>query len=156
MAIELTLSIIKPDAVSKGHMGDILARFEKNGLRIVAAKMSLLSRWQVEQIYGIHKGRPFYQDLVQFMTSGPVMLTVLEGEDAVAKNREIMGNTDPHLALPGTIRADFGTAANRNAVHGSDGPDRARYEIACLFERGEIYSHIWLPERERHHQSAGS
>ena len=142
MAIELTLSIIKSDAVSKGHMGDILARFEKNGLRIVAAKMSLLSRWQVEQIYGIHKGRPFYQDLVQFMTSGPVMLTVLEGEDAVAKNREIM--------------ADFGTAANRNAVHGSDSPDRARYEIACLFERGEIYSQIWLPERERHHQSAGS
>jgi nucleoside-diphosphate kinase len=156
MAIELTLSIIKPDAVSKGHMGDILARFEKDGLRIAAAKISLLSRWQVEQIYGIHKGRPFYQDLLQFMTSGPVMLAVLEGEDAVAKNREIMGNTDPHLALPGTIRADFGTAANRNAVHGSDGPDRARYEIACLFEVGEIYSQIWLPERERHHQSVGS
>src|SRR5205823_12909290 len=119
MAIELTLSIIKPDAVSKGHMGDILARFEKNGLRIVAAKLSLLSRWQVEQIYGIHKGRPFYQDLVQFMTSGPVMLGVLEGEDAVAKNREIMGNTDPHVATPGSIRADFGTASNRNAGHGS-------------------------------------
>jgi nucleoside-diphosphate kinase len=156
MAIELTLSIIKPDAVSKGHMGDILARFEKNGLRIVAAKISLLSRWQVEQIYGIHKGRPFYQDLLQFMTSGPVMLAVLEGEDAVAKNREIMGNTDPHLATPGTIRADFGTAANRNAVHGSDGPDRAHYEIACLFEVGEVYSQIWLPERERYHQSVGS
>lgn len=156
MAIELTLSIIKPDAVSKHHVGDILSRFERQGLRIVAAKLTLLSRWQVEKIYGIHKGRPFYQDLLQFMTSGPVMLLVLEGEDAVAKNREVMGNTDPSLAKPGTIRADFGTATNRNAVHGSDSLESACYEIGCLFEPGEIYSQIRLSECERYYQSAGA
>ncbi len=156
MAIELTLSIIKPDAVSKGHIGDILSRFEREGLRIVAAKLTRLPPWQVEKIYGIHEGRPFYQDLLQFMTSGPVMLLVLEGENAVAKNREVMGNTDPRLASPGTIRADFGTAANRNAVHGSDSLANARYEIACLLEPGEIYSQIRLPEYERYYQSAGA
>ena len=156
MAIELTLSIIKPDAVSKNHIGDILSRFERCGLRIVAAKLSLLSRWQVEKIYGIHQGRPFYPDLLQFMTSGPVMLLVLEGEAAVAKNREVMGNTDPSLAKPGTIRADFGTAPNRNAVHGSDSLENACYEIGCLFEPDEIYSQTRLPECERYYQSAGA
>src|SRR5919106_665719 len=156
MAIELTLSIIKPDAVLKNHIGDILSRFERQGLRIVAAKLTRLSRWQVEKIYGIHEGRPFYQDLLQFMTSGPGMLVALEGENAVAKNREIIGNTDPRLASPGTIRADFGTAANRNAVHGSDSLESACYEIGCLFEPGEIYSQTQLPEGGRYYPSAGA
>jgi len=156
MALELTFSIIKPDAVGKNHIGEILARFEKNGLRIVAAKMLTLTRQQVESLYGIHEGRPFYSDLLQFMSSGPSVALVLEGENAVAKAREVIGLTNPAEAAPGTIRADFGTASNRNAVHGSDAPDTARYEISCLFEPNEIYSQVSLTASERRYQSAGS
>ena len=136
MAIERTLSIIKPDAVSKNVIGEIYSRFEKAGLRIVAAKMLHLSREQAGAFYAVHKERPFYNDLVAFMTSGPVMVQALEGEDAIAKNREIMGATDPSKAAPGTIRADFAKTVDENAVHGSDGPDTAKIEIAFFFPEG--------------------
>ncbi len=133
MAIERTLSIIKPDAVGKNAIGAIYARFEKAGLRIVAARMMHLTRAQAEGFYAVHRERPFFADLVAFMSSGPVMVQVLEGEQAIAKNREVMGATNPKAAAPGTIRADFAASIDENAVHGSDGPDTARAEIAYFF-----------------------
>jgi nucleoside-diphosphate kinase len=136
MAIERTLSIIKPDAVGKNVIGEIYSRFEKAGLRIVAARMLHLTREQAGAFYAVHEERPFYADLVAFMTSGPVMVQVLEGEGAIAKNREVMGATDPAKAAPGTIRADFARTVDENAVHGSDGPDTAKAEIAFFFPEG--------------------
>ena len=138
MAIERTLSIIKPDAVAKNLIGEIYNRFEKNGLRIIAACMLQLSRSQAEGFYAVHRERPFYKDLVEFMTSGPVIVQVLEGENAINKNRELMGATNPRDAAPGTIRADFATTVDENAVHGSDGPDTAKQEIAFFFGDGGL------------------
>lgn len=140
MAVERTLSIIKPDAVTKNVIGEILARFEKNGLKIIAAKMMHLTVEQAEQFYAVHKERPFYADLVKFMTRGPVMIQVLEGENAILKNRDIMGATDPKKADSGTIRADFADSIEANAVHGSDAPETAKQEIAFFFKPEEIYS----------------
>jgi nucleoside-diphosphate kinase len=136
MAIERTLSIIKPDAVSKNVIGEIYSRFEKAGLRVVAARMLHLSKDQAGAFYAVHKQRPFYADLCAFMSSGPVMVQVLEGEGAITKNREVMGATDPAKAAPGTIRADFAKTVDENAVHGSDGPETARAEIAFFFPEG--------------------
>lgn len=133
MAVERTLSIIKPDAVAKNVIGKIYSRFEKAGLQIVAARMMHLSKEQAGEFYAVHKERPFYNDLIEFMTSGPVMVQVLEGEDAIAKNREIMGATNPKEAAEGTIRADFAETVDENAVHGSDGPDTAAVEIRFFF-----------------------
>ncbi|MCP5424499.1 MAG: nucleoside-diphosphate kinase [Gammaproteobacteria bacterium] len=133
MAVERTLSIIKPDALAKNIIGKIYSRFEDKGLRIVAAKMLHLSRAQAEEFYAVHRERPFYNDLVGFMISGPVMVQVLEGENAIAMNREIMGATDPKKAEPGTIRADFAETVDENAVHGSDAPETAAVEIAFFF-----------------------
>ena len=138
MALEQTLSIIKPDAVGKNIIGKIYSRFEAAELRIVAAKMLHLSTEQAEAFYAVHKERPFYRDLVDFVTSGPVLVQVLEGEDAIAKNREVMGATNPAEAAAGTIRADFAETVDENAVHGSDGPDTARAEIAFFFKPEEI------------------
>ena len=135
MAVERTLSIIKPDAVQKNVIGQILARFEKAGLRIIAARMSHLSRKEAEGFYAVHRERPFFKDLVEFMISGPVMIQVLEGDHAIAKNRELMGATDPKKAAQGTIRADFADSIDANAVHGSDGPETARKEIAFFFPK---------------------
>ena len=140
MAVERTLSIIKPDAVKKNAIGQILARFEKAGLRIVAARMMHLSRAEAEGFYAVHRQRPFFGDLVEFMTSGPVLVQVLEGEDAIAKNRELMGATDPKRAAKGTIRADFAESIDANAVHGSDGPDTARNEVGYFFPACEVFS----------------
>jgi len=142
MAIERTLSIIKPDAVAKNVIGKIYSRFEKAGLRIVAARMMQLSRSQAESFYAVHKERPFYKDLVAFMTSGPVMVQVLEGENAIATNREIMGATDPSQAAAGTIRADLAENVEENAVHGSDGPETAKTEIAFFFKTDEICARL--------------
>ena len=133
MAVERTLSIIKPDAVAKNVLGEIYSRFEKAGLRVVAARMEHLSAQKAGEFYAVHKERPFYNDLVEFMTSGPVMVQVLEGEDAIAKNREVMGATNPADAAPGTIRADFAQTVDENAVHGSDGTDTASAEIEFFF-----------------------
>ena len=138
MAIERTFSIVKPDAVAKNVIGEIYSRFEKNGLTIVASKMLHLSREQAEGFYGEHKGRPFFEALVEFMTSGPVMVQVLEGEGAVLKNRELMGATNPKEADAGTIRADFAESIDANAVHGSDAPESAAREIAFFFPESEI------------------
>ncbi len=138
MAIERTFSIVKPDAVAKNVIGEIYSRFEKAGLRIVASKMLHLTREQAEGFYAVHKERPFFKDLVDFMVSGPVMVQVLEGDNAIAKNREVMGATNPKEAAAGTIRADFADDVSENAVHGSDGPDTARVEIAYFFGEGEI------------------
>ncbi len=138
MAVERTLSIIKPDAVAKNVIGEIYSRFEQAGLRIIAAKMLHLTREQAGEFYAVHKERPFYNDLVDFMTSGPVMVQVLEGEDAISRNREIMGATNPAEAASGTIRADFASSIDENAVHGSDGPDTARQEIAFFFSDEEL------------------
>jgi nucleoside-diphosphate kinase len=138
MPVERTLSIIKPDAVARNAIGEIYSRFEKGGLRIVAARMLHLSRAQAEGFYAVHKERPFFKDLVDFMVSGPVMVQVLEGENAIARNREIMGATNPKEAAPGTIRADFASSIDENAVHGSDGPDTARNEIEFFFKADEI------------------
>lgn len=138
MALEQTLSIIKPDAVAKNVIGAIYDRFEKGGLRIVAARMMQLTTAQARDFYAVHKERPFYSDLVAFMTSGPVMVQVLEGENAVARNREIMGATNPADAAPGTIRADFAANIEENAVHGSDSLDNARTEIDFFFSPEEI------------------
>ncbi len=138
MAVERTISIIKPDAVAKNVIGEIYARFEKAGLKVVAAKMLHLSKEQAEGFYAVHKARPFFKDLVAFMTSGPVMVQVLEGENAIARNREVMGATNPKDAAPGTIRADFAVSIDENAVHGSDGPDTAKTEIAYFFKPEEI------------------
>jgi len=140
MALERTLSIIKPDAVRKNAIGQILARFEAAGLRIVAARMMHLSRAEAEGFYAVHRGRPFFNDLVQFMTSGPVLVQVLEGEHAIAKNRELMGATDPKKAAQGTIRADFADSIDANAVHGSDAPDTAKTEIGYFFAASEVHS----------------
>ena len=140
MALERTLSIIKPDAVRKNVIGQILARFEAAGLRIVAARMMHLSRAEAEGFYAVHKARPFFGDLVQFMTSGPVLVQVLEGDNAIAKNRELLGATDPKKADKGTIRADFADSIDANAVHGSDAVDTAKTEIAYFFPASEVYS----------------
>ena len=140
MALERTLSIIKPDAVKKNLVGKILARFEGAGLRIIAARMMFLSRAEAEGFYAVHRGRPFFADLVQFMTSGPVLVQVLEGDDAIAKNRELMGATDPKKAARGTIRADFATSIDANAVHGSDSAENAQTEIAYFFPACEVHS----------------
>ncbi len=138
MAIERTISIVKPDAVGKNVIGQIYSRFEENGLRIVAAKMKHLSVREAQEFYAVHKERPFYDSLVTFMTSGPVMIQVLEGENAVAKNRELMGATNPKEAAPGTIRADFAESLSVNAVHGSDSLENAAIEIAYFFSQSEI------------------
>lgn len=140
--IQRTLSIVKPDATAKGAAGDILRRFETAGLRVIALKMVRLTEEQAKGFYAVHKSRPFYADLVRFMTSGPVVLSVLEGPDAIAKNRELMGPTDSAKAAPGTIRGDFGTDIERNAVHGSDAPDTARAEIAYFFNAFEILAPV--------------
>lgn len=140
MALERTLSIIKPDAVAKNVIGRIIARFEEAGLKVVAARMMHLSRAQAEGFYAVHRERPFFRDLVEFMTSGPVLVQVLEGENAIARNRELMGATDPRKAAPGTIRADFAESIEANAVHGSDSPETARSEIAFFFPACEIFS----------------
>lgn len=139
MSIERTLSIIKPDAVSKNFIGEIIARFEKNGLRIAAAKMVHLSKTEAEQFYAVHKERPFFSGLVNFISSGPILVQVLEGPNAIALNRQIMGATNPKDALPGTIRADFAESIDHNAVHGSDAPETAREEIAFFFKAQEIH-----------------
>ncbi len=133
MAIEQTFSIIKPDAVAKNAIGEIVGRFEKNGLQVVASKMLHLSKEQAEGFYAVHKERPFYNDLVSFMISGPVVVQVLEGENAISKNRELMGATNPADADPGTIRADLATTVDENAVHGSDAPETAAEEIKFFF-----------------------
>jgi nucleoside-diphosphate kinase len=140
VAWQRTLSIIKPDAVAKNAIGQIYARFEAAGLRIVAARMMQLSKAQAEGFYAVHRGRPFFADLVKFMSSGPVIMQVLEGEDAIQKNRDLMGATDPRKAAPGTIRADFADTIDANAVHGSDGPETAATEIAYFFPAVEIHS----------------
>lgn len=133
MSVERTLSIIKPDAVAKNVIGEIYSRFEKAGLKIVEARMQQLSREAAEGFYAVHRERPFFNDLVKFMTSGPVMIQALEGENAIALNRKLMGATNPAEAEPGTIRADFAQSIDANAVHGSDGPDTAKTEIAYFF-----------------------
>ncbi|TDY01729.1 nucleoside-diphosphate kinase [Thiohalophilus thiocyanatoxydans] len=138
MAVERTLSIIKPDAVAKNVIGEIYSRFEKAGLNIIAARMLHLSKEQAGEFYAVHRERPFYNELVEFMTSGPVMVQVLEGDEAIAKNREVMGATNPAEAAPGTIRADFAKTVDENAVHGSDAPETARAEIAFFFNDDEI------------------
>jgi nucleoside-diphosphate kinase len=140
MAIQRTLSIIKPDAVKKNVIGQIYARFEQAGLKIVASKMAHLSKNEAEQFYAVHKERPFFKDLVSFMISGPVMIQVLEGENAIVKNRELMGATDPKKADKGTIRADFADSIDANAVHGSDAPETAAVEVAFFFPGMNIYS----------------
>ncbi len=140
MPIERTLSIIKPDAVAKNVIGQIISRFEGAGLKVVAARLTQLSRDEAERFYAVHKERPFFKDLVGFMVSGPVFVQVLEGENAIQKNRDLMGATDPKKADPGTIRADFAESIDANAVHGSDGPDTARQEIAFFFPEIEIYN----------------
>lgn len=140
MAVERTLSIIKPDAVAKNVIGQIYSRFESNGLRIIAARMLRLSQTEAEGFYTVHRSRPFFGDLVKFMISGPVMVQVLEGEDAIRKNRDLMGATDPKKAEKGTIRADFADSIDANAVHGSDAPEAAAVEIAYFFPALNIYS----------------
>ena len=138
MSQERTISIIKPDAVAKNVIGEIYSRFEKAGLKIVAAKMMQLSEEKAGEFYAVHKERPFYGELIEFMTSGPVMVQVLEGENAIAKNRDVMGATNPKEAAAGTIRADFAESIDENAVHGSDGPDTAKAEIAFFFSDDEL------------------
>jgi nucleoside-diphosphate kinase len=140
MAVERTLSIIKPDAVAKDLIGRIYARFEGAGLKIVAARMMQLSEREADGFYAVHRERPFFRDLVKFMVSGPVMVQVLEGENAIAKNRDLMGATDPKKAAKGTIRADFAESIDANAVHGSDGPETARTEIGYFFPGLDIHS----------------
>jgi nucleoside-diphosphate kinase len=138
--VERTLSIIKPDAVAKDVIGEIYSRFERAGLKIVAARMQQLTRADAEKFYAVHRERPFFKDLVAFMTSGPVMIQVLEGENAIALNRELMGATNPQEAAPGTIRADFANSIDANAVHGSDAAETAAVEIACFFGEDDIIS----------------
>jgi len=138
MAIERTFSIIKPDAVAKNVIGEIVSRFEQNGLRIVAMRMLHLTREQAEGFYAVHRERPFFNDLVAFMTSGPVVVQVLEGENAISRNRELMGATNPQDAAPGTIRADFARTVDENAVHGSDAPETAAQEIEFFFGDGGL------------------
>jgi nucleoside-diphosphate kinase len=143
MAIERTLSIIKPDGVEKGVIGKIIARFEEKGLKPIAVRLAQLSKAEAEGFYAVHKARPFFNDLVQFMTSGPVVLMVLEGEGAVAKNREIMGATNPAQAAPGTIRKDFATNIEKNTVHGSDSLENAKIEVSYFFPEVQIHSYEW-------------
>lgn len=138
MAVERTFSIIKPDAVAKNHIGAIYQRFENNGLKVIAARMLHLTRAQAEGFYAVHKARPFFNDLVSFMISGPVMMQVLEGENAVHKHRDLMGATDPKKAAPGTIRADFASTVDENAVHGSDSLENANIEIEFFFKPNEV------------------
>jgi nucleoside-diphosphate kinase len=138
MAVQRTLSIVKPDGVAKNLIGEVYRRFEKSGLKIVAAKMLRLRQDQAEGFYAVHKARPFYADLVRYMTSGPVMVQVLEGENAIQSNRDIMGATNPKQAAPGTIRADFAASIEENVVHGSDGPETAKNEIAFFFSEAEL------------------
>lgn len=140
MALERTLSIIKPDAVAKNVIGQIYSRFENAGLKIIAAKMAHLSRGEAEAFYAVHKSRPFFNDLVKFMISGPVMIQVLEGDNAISKNRELMGATDPKKAEKGTIRADFADSIDANAVHGSDAPETAAVEVGFFFPAMNVYS----------------
>jgi nucleoside-diphosphate kinase len=140
MAVERTFSIIKPDAVAKNVIGEIVARFEKAGLKVVASRMTHLSRAEAEGFYAVHKARPFFKDLVEFMISGPVVLQVLEGENAIQKNRDLMGATDPKKAAKGTIRADFAQSIDANAVHGSDAPETAASEIAYFFPQSQVYA----------------
>jgi nucleoside-diphosphate kinase len=142
MAIERTFSIIKPDAVAKNVIGEIVSRFEKNGLRVVASRMVQLTKEQAEGFYAVHKERPFFNDLVSFMISGPVVVQVLEGENAVLKNRELMGATNPKEAAPGTIRADFAVSIDENAVHGSDAAETAAQEIKYFFSDAELCDRI--------------
>ena len=139
MAVQRTLSIVKPDAVAKNVIGQIYARFEAAGLKIVAARMAHLSRSEAEGFYAVHKGRPFFDDLVKFMISGPVMIQVLEGDNAIQKNRDLMGATDPKKADKGTIRADFAQSIDANAVHGSDAPETAAVEIAYFFPASQVF-----------------
>ena len=141
MPVERALSIIKPDAVAKDVIGEIYSRFEQAGLKIVAAKMKHLTGDEAEEFYAVHRERPFFADLVEFMTSGPVMIQVLEGENAISRNRELMGATNPADAAPGTIRADFAQSIEANAVHGSDAPETAEIEIACFFTVTDIHPH---------------
>ncbi|HET7608038.1 MAG TPA: nucleoside-diphosphate kinase [Gammaproteobacteria bacterium] len=138
MAVERTLSIVKPDGVAKNLIGEVYRRFEKGGLKIIAAKMLRLRQDQAEGFYAVHKARPFYADLVRYMTSGPVMVQVLEGDNAIQLNRDIMGATNPKQAAPGTIRADFAASIEENVVHGSDGPETAKNEIAFFFSEAEL------------------
>jgi nucleoside-diphosphate kinase len=140
LALERTLSIIKPDAVAKDVIGEIYTRFEQAGLKIIAARMKHLSQDEAERFYYVHRERPFFVDLVAFMTSGPVMIQVLEGENAIMRNRELMGATNPAEAAPGTIRADFAKSIDANAVHGSDAPETASAEISCFFSADDIHS----------------
>lgn len=146
MQVERTLSIIKPDAVAKNVIGEIIARFEKGGLRVAAAKMVHMTKAQAEQFYSVHKERPFFAGLVGFISSGPVLVQVLEGENAIAKNREIMGATNPKDAAPGTVRKDFADSIDHNAVHGSDAPETAKQEISFFFKPEEIFAYV--PESE--------
>lgn len=141
MTVEQTLSIIKPDAVAKNLIGKIYERFENNGLKVIAAKMTKLSRSEAEEFYAVHKNQPFFAELISFMSSGPIMIQVLEGESAISKNRELMGVTNPEEATPGTIRADFAESIDANAVHGSDSLANANKEIMYFFSKEEIYSH---------------
>jgi nucleoside-diphosphate kinase len=143
MAVERTLSIIKPDGLEKALIGRIIARFEEKGLKPVAMRMARLSRAEAEGFYAVHRARPFFAGLIEFMTSGPVVLMVLEGEDAVARNREIMGATNPANAAPGTIRKDHATDVQRNTVHGSDSPENAKIEIAYFFSEVQIAAYEW-------------
>ena len=140
MAVERTLSIIKPDAVAKNVIGKIYQRFEDAGLKVIASRMAHLSRTEAEGFYAVHRERPFFKDLVDFMKNGRVMIQVLEGDNAIAKNRDLMGATDPKKAAPGTIRADFAASIDANAVHGSDGPDTAKVEIAYFFPSSQVFS----------------
>ena len=141
MTVEQTLSIIKPDAVAKNLIGKIYERFENNGLKVIAAKMKKLSRSEAEEFYAVHKHQPFFAELISFMSSGPIMIQVLEGESAISKNRELMGVTNPEEAAPGTIRADFAESIDANAVHASDSLANANKEIMYFFSKEEIYSH---------------
>jgi nucleoside-diphosphate kinase len=147
MAIERTFSIIKPDGVEKGVIGRVIARFEAVGLKPVAIKLKRLSQAEAEGFYAVHRARPFFADLVKSMTAGPVVLMVLEGEGAIARNREVMGATDPKKAAPGTLRADFATDIEKNTVHGSDAPETARVEISYFFPEIEIHAYEWKGKR---------
>ncbi len=147
MAIERTFSIIKPDGVEKGVIGKVLSRFEAAGLKPVAMKLKRLSQAEAEGFYAVHRARPFFADLVKSMTCGPVVLMVLEGEGAIARNREVMGATDPRKAAPGTIRADFATDIEKNTVHGSDAPETAKVEISYFFPEVEVHAYEWKDKR---------
>jgi nucleoside-diphosphate kinase len=147
MATERTLSIIKPDGVEKGIIGRVISRFETSGLKPIAIKLKQLSKAEAEGFYAVHKARPFFGSLVEFMTSGPVVLMVLEGDNAVAKNREIMGATDPKKAAEGTIRKDFATDIEKNTVHGSDSAENARVEVSYFFPEVEVHSYSWKDKR---------